>query len=366
MNSHVAERRLRNQGITRPRAGGAAAVVSMLGAVQAQEFEPAKWALGLRMPPGATAARLERAFAAGQILRTHVLRPTWHFVARADIRWMLALTAPRVHLRMAPYDRQLGLDAPLMTRALGAIERALGERDYQTRAELRVELSRAALPVDAIRLAHIMMYAELEALVCSGPRRDGQFTYALLAARAPDARVLPPDEALATLTRRFFASHGPATVRDFVWWSGLTTPDAKRGLEIVRARQTSIDGDVYWTTGGNPRLPARRSRAGRSRPIAHLLPVYDEYLVAYRVRKAVPHGPSVVPARVGPAILFQHAVVIDGQVAGTWRTARKDDGVAVTVAALRRLTPADRRAVLEAAARYERFVGVPVSLTMDR
>ena len=354
MNAAIAAARLRNQRITDPAGGDPAAVVAALGAVQAQEYGPAKWALGLRMRDGTTDARIERAFSDGRILRTHVLRPTWHFVARGDIRWMLALTGPVVQRRIASYHRRLGLDASLLTRATTVIERAIARRGPLTRHELRADLASAAIAVDSIRLAFIMTHAELTAVVCSGPRRDRQFTYALLADRAPDARALPRDNALSTLVRRFFASHGPATVRDFVWWSGLPTADAKRGLEIVRARHRLIDGHTYWTVG-------RNADAGRPSPkgLAHLLPIYDEYLVAYRDRLAVPR--AALPR--GSALTFQHALVIDGQVAGTWRTTRNDAGLAMTITPVRALTVRERRAARETASRYGRFLGTAISVS---
>src|SRR4030095_1502737 len=154
-----------------------------------------------------------------------------------------------------------------------------------TRAELGDSLHRARLPMTGNRLARVVMHAELEGVICSGRRRDGQFTYALLAERAPNARRLPRDEALASLGERFFRSHGPATIRDFAWWSGLTTADGKRAAEMIRPRRELIDGLPYGTIGESPRATARDQQL-------HLLPIYDEYLIAYRDRKAVPHGPS--------------------------------------------------------------------------
>ena len=347
MNAAIAAARLRNQHIASPAGGGPAAVVAALGAVQAQDFEAAKWGLGLRIGDGAIDAIVERAFANGRILRTHVLRPTWHFVPRADIRWMLDLTGPRVHRALASSHRRLGLDSALLTRATRVIERAIDEQGSSTRQELRGRLAKAGIVVDAMRLAFIMTHAELTAVVCSGPRRDRHFTYALLAERAPNARPLPRDEALGRLTGRYFASHGPATVRDFVWWSGLTTADAKRGLEIIRARQASIDGHVYWTAGNGSR---GRLLNPKRDVTAHLLPIYDEYLVAYRDRAAVPH--ATLPR--GSAISFQHALVIDGQVAGTWRVRNLE----MTITPIRALTARERKATRDAAARYERFLDV--------
>ena len=322
-----------------------------MGAVQAQEYGPARWGLALRSRASITDVAVHRAVDRGRILRTHILRPTWHFVAPADIRWMLELTGPRVHRILASYDRQIGLDSGVMTRAAGVLERALGDNGCLTRQELGPHLQRAGLPAGNRELAHIAMYAELEGLICSGPRRGKQSTYALLCHRAPAAERLQRDEALAELTKRYFRSHGPATVRDFVWWSGLTSIDAKRGLEMIRARQREVDGLRYWTVGRDSRSPPR------SKISLDLLPIYDEYLVAYRDLQAVPR----------PAYLmgtFQHALVIGGQVAGTWRTSVRARGAAVNLETLRPLTPTERRALAREVARYQRFLGVPVSLSL--
>jgi hypothetical protein len=345
--------RLQNQRITRPGPRGAEKVVAWFGAVQAQEYGPAKWGLGLRSPPGTTDAAIERAIDRGRILRTHVLRPTWHFVTPADIRWMLELTAPRVHRIMSSYDRRLGLDADVMTRAAGVFERALGDHGCLTRREVGAHLQRAGLPSGSMALAHMAMYAELEGLICSGPRRAKQSTYALVAERAPSAARLQRDEALAKLTRRYLRSHGPATIRDFVWWSGLKAADAKRGLEMIGARQREVDGLKYWTVGHDPRSTPR------SKGLLHLLPIYDEYLVAYRDHRVVPR-PAYALGN------FQHALVVGGQVAGTWRLVARAKGLAMDVRTLSRLTAAQRRGLAQAAARYRRFLGVPVSLSVTR
>ena len=351
MMGTIADQRLQNQRITRAGPRTPEKLVAWMGAVQAQEYGPARWGLGLRLRASTTDAAVHRAVDQGRILRTHILRPTWHFVTRADIRWMLDLTAPRVQRIMASYDRHIGLDPAVMTRAVGILERALGDAGCLTRQELGPHLQRAGLPAGNRELAHIAMYAELEGLICSGPRRGKQSTYALLAHRAPTAKRLQRDEALAELTRRYFRSHGPATVRDFVWWSGLTTTDAKLGLEMVRARPREVDGLRYWTVGRHP-LSAPRSRTS-----LHLLPIYDEFLVAYRDLHAVPRPAYLMGS-------FQHALVIGGQVAGTWRISASPKRVAVNVEPLRRLTSTERRGLAREVARYGRFLAVPVSLSV--
>jgi hypothetical protein len=252
---------------------------------------------------------------------------------------------------MSGYDRRLGLDAGVMTRAVGIVERALGEHRYLTRREIGAELARAGLPSRSMELAHIAMYAELEGVICSGPRRGKWSTYALLSERAPGAGRLSRDEALAELTRRYLRSHGPATVRDFVWWSGLKAVEVKRGLEMNRARSHDVDGVRYWTLGRESgSSPRRRTRV-------HLLPVYDEYLVAYRDHRVVPRPAYVLGS-------FQHALVIGGQLAGTWRPVAGRKGLVVKVETQRSLGGGERRVLVQAVSRYRRFLGIPVSLSV--
>jgi winged helix DNA-binding protein len=324
--------------------------VAWLGAVQAQDYPAAKWALGLRAP-GLTDADVESAFNRGTILRTHVLRPTWHFVTPADIRWMLALTGPRVNAINGHYCRRLGLDARVLARSRTVLERALRDGMQLTRAELGSVLRRAGVrDADGQALGHVMMNAELEGVVCSGGRQGRQFTYALLEERAAPARTLTRDEALGELTRRYFTSHGPATLRDYVWWSGLTVGDARRGIDIVGQGldRQALDNLTYWSAG--------TGAGGRVAKGALLLPNYDEYLIAHQDRDLVV-GPSRRSA-AGPrgSDVFTHSLILDARLAGSWTRTVGRDAVAVEVVSYRRLTPADRRAVAKAAERYGGFM----------
>jgi len=222
-------------------------VVSWLGAVQAQDYPGAKWALGLRAR-GVTDAMVEQAFGDGRILRTHVLRPIWHFLAPGDIRWILCICGPRVHAMNATYYRKMELDAPTFNRAISVIERALEGGKHLTRAELASVLKRGGIEAAGMRLAYLVMHAELDAVICSGPRRANQFTYALLDERVPPVPVMDREASLAALAGRYFSSHGPATLRDYVWWSGLRTADARTGIEMNRStlEQRIIDGRTFW------------------------------------------------------------------------------------------------------------------------
>jgi hypothetical protein len=209
------------------------------------------------------------------------------------------------------------------------------------------------------RLAMTVMYAELEGVICSGPRRGRKFTYANLAERAPKKARLDRDEALSELLTRYLQSHGPATVKDFSWWSGLTMADGKRAIEILGARRRDEDGLAYWSLDGrHPSTPRTRGSA------ALLLPIYDEYLVAYRDRVVVPHTQSQITKVPGWNVTFQHAVVINGQVAGTWRIPRVGGSIAIDVTLVPGLSARDRRAVADAAKRYGRFRRMPMDVRL--
>ena len=298
--------RLRNQRLVAPGCKTAEAVVAHLGAVQSQDYTGAVWALGLRAP-GLVAADVEASFTAGRVLRTHVLRPTWHFVVPADIRWMLALTGPQVQARMRPYDKPLELDAKVYVKARALIERALEGGHCLTREELSAALRRGRIVATGQRLAHLVMHAELEGAICSGPRRGKQFTYGLLAERAAKARILTRDESLAELARRYFASHGPATLRDFVWWSGLKVKEATAAVAMAGV-------EVLPT-------PPRASVAAGAH---YLLPNYDEYLIAYRDRDPVVDPDRARNLGVSNGREYPHQLVLDGRVGGSWQRQMTD------------------------------------------
>lgn len=355
-SNEVCRWRLAGQFLTSRGPGRPADLVQALGAVQSQDYAGAKWALGIRLP-GATDATLEREIDSGTILRTHVLRPTWHFVAAQDIRWMLELTASRVSAMMAPANRRLELDRDVVRRSNAVFERALGEGRCLTRTELRARLEDAKISVGTgQRLAHLVMQSELDGVLCSGPRRGKQFTYALLETRVPAAPRLARDEALAELTRRYFGARGPATAQDFAWWSGLTIADAKRGIELGGAEleRVMIDDRPHWRAADR-RLP----RASAS---ALLLPNYDEYFVGFRDRRAIAQrigSPSLV---TGASALIPHVIVVDGQLVGTWKRAVVKDRLVVTLRYQARVTKEESNRVRAAVERVGRFYGLEVEV----
>jgi hypothetical protein len=348
--------RLANQHLSRPIHKTAGEVVAWLGAIQAQDYAGAKWAVAQRTK-GLTDAAMDRALADGSILRTHVMRPTWHFVSPADIRWLLALTAPRVHAASAYGYRTLGLDQAIFRRSNAALARALRGGKQLTRTELASALEQVGIDASGLRLVHLVMRAELDGIICSGARRGKQFTYALLDERVSAAKTLERDEALAELTRRYFTSHGPATLQDFAWWSGLTMSDAKNGLEMVKRRlvQDVMDGKAYWAAASTP--PAKKSSQ-----TAYLLPNYDEYVVGYADRAAIFDSSHTekLDARNNP--LFQHTIVLNGRIAGTWSRTLKKDAVVVELSPFAALTKTETRAVHAAAEKYGEFLGMKIRI----
>jgi hypothetical protein len=350
--------RLRNQQLVESKRRKPAQVVSSLCAMQAQDYPAAKWGIGLRAP-GLQDPDVEQAFNDGLILRTHVLRPTWHFVAPEDIRWLLALSAPRIHAGNAYYYRQSGLDAKTFAKSCAMIHRVLEGGKTMTRAELAVYLTRAKVPAEGLKLAYLMMHAELEGVICSGPRRGKQFTYALLDERAPATKPRDREDALAELAKRYFASHGPATIRDFSWWSGLTIKDAQQAVESVRKNleSSTIGGVTHWSARGTDDGPARGSGA-------FLLPNYDEYLIAYKDR-----APVVDSARAANVVArsngaFANHLVIDGRLAGGWSRTLGANKVLIEVAPYKKLTPAQTRNVANAADCYGEYLGLAATLSL--
>jgi hypothetical protein len=328
-------------------------VVAWFGAVQAQEYALARWALGQRMVHG-TDVQVEQAFADGAILRTHVMRPTWHFVTPDDIRWLLELTAPRVHIVNGYMYRQLELDKAVLKRADNLIGEMVAGGNYRTRAEIAAGLAEHDIDTsNGIRLGYLVHHAELERIVCSGPPRGKQHTYALLDERAPNARRLTRDEALAELTRRFFTSHGPATVKDFAWWSGLTVADVKAGLAMLGGDITSevINGDSYYFTPSSPPPdpPAR----------GYLLPVYDEYTIAYKNHSS-PLNPAYEKLAADP--LFTSAFVYKGELIAMWRRTISKKTLIVEHMPFRPFSPEETAAFAAAAHQFGAFLNLPVLL----
>jgi hypothetical protein len=296
-------------------------LVGWMGAMQAQDYAMSKWAVGVRLP-GVTEEVVEDALNRGEILRTHVLRPTWHLVAAADIYWMLELTAPHILSSIRGRHRELELTEAIISKTFSILERVLAGGNSATREALMAELNLAGIATaDNNRSAHLMMRAELDGLVCSGPAAGKQQTYALLTERVPRKITLSRAEALATLARRYFTSHGPATLQDFIWWSGLPVAAAKSAVESIRSEcfSETIGTETYWW-GQNASVPAAVSTA------TYLLPAFDEYIISYRNRSAMLPNEHTQKA-VSDNGIFRPMVVVNGEVTGIWKRTVKSKTV---------------------------------------
>ncbi|MFD1144719.1 winged helix DNA-binding domain-containing protein [Larkinella insperata] len=351
-HSDLIRYRLYNQQLAQPTLTTPAEMVAWFGAVQAQDFPAGKWALGNRLPAG-TDADIELAIADRTIIRTWPMRGTLHFVAASDIHWLLDLIHPRSHAAYAGYLRRHELDETVITKSHAVLEKALTGDNQLKRSELKALLEEAGVPTDENRLGLLLGRASYDRLICHGVRRDKEFTFALLDEWVPRPKTLPREEALAELTRRYFTSHGPATLADFSWWSSLTLTEGKAGIELVKAyfRSEVVDGQTYWMPPSLPDL-------GISEPTAFLLPVYDEYLVAYKDRSAAFEGlDSAQVAKAGNGI-FSPVIVIDGRVVGTWNRKKTKQTVLVETNLFVSLSSAQQRALSAAIDRYQAFLNV--------
>lgn len=319
-------------------------VVEWLGAVQAQDYAAAKWALAQRSE-GLAESAIDRAFDDGEILRTHVLRPTWHLVLPGDIAWLLDVTAPRIRQINAYQEKQAELTPAILKKTRSVLRKALRGGNFLERKQVAEVLEKAGV-VDAekgLRFAYIMMDAELEGIVCSGPRRGKQFTYALLDERAPNARSLPRDAALKELAVRFFQSHGPATTADLANWATLTVKDATRAAELA---STSLTRDVE---NGRELWSAPSSAPRVSSGTVHLLPIYDEYLIGYKDRAGIVHPDHPLDR----ALTFTNWIFVDGRMAGTWKRTIAGKRVLVDVETFERPATPLKRAIAERVAGFK-------------
>lgn len=300
-------------------------------------------------------ADIEQELEDGKLIRTHILRPTWHLVAAEDIRWMMMLSAPRVHQANSFTYRQTGLDQALLNRCNDLIIKALEGHKYLTRSELQTVLAQHGVQADGVRLAAIMMYAELEAIICNGPRRGKQNTYALIDERVPATPSKTREEALAELTRRYFLSRGPATVKDFATWSGLTVADCKKGIDLFRPELHSIktEGNEYFYFKNKTGIGMESSGA------LHLLPIYDEYIMGYKDRSAYLKMTENIEPK--PNFAFFNTIVLDGQIVGTWKRVFQNKSIEFEYEFFQPLTQGQQLLFKNSLERFGGFHNLPVN-----
>lgn len=352
IKTEIAARRLHSQRLLEPAFSDPAAVVRWFGAMQAQEYPICLWAPASRLP-ATTETAMERALAERTILRTWPMRGTVHFVPAEDTRWMVELMASRAVGRYRSFYQRLGLTDEIFARSRAIFEHALRDGEPMTRRDLYALLRQNGIETADMRGVFIASQLAHQGLIVSGPFDGKQPTFVWLDAWAPNQRALSREEGLATIVRRYLRSHGPATVKDFVWWTGLTVADARAGLSAINAELASEDVDgqtYYWYDDALP-VPTT--------PVVRLVPPFDEYLVAYKDRSAVIHpGWQAISPRVD--LLGVCLVIVDGQVVGCWTQARKKTTVEVAMTLFRPLD-SDEQAALDAQlSRYGAFLGLDV------
>lgn len=355
---NIAHQRIINQQIVIPDFKDACHLVSYMGAMQAQDFAMAKWAIGCRVP-NTNAQQVEDAFNSGKILRTHLMRPTWHFAAAEDLHWILDLTVPQIKAVVKPRFVNWGFDDKILSEAFDVIQKSLSGGNHKTRKELQADLFQANITPDEGRLYHLMLWAELEKVVCSGRLKGKEQTYALLDEWVPCKKTFHREEALAMLAMRFFTSHAPATLADFIWWSGLKTTDARSGLELIKENlcHEKISGADYW-------FPNNYKEPDVISPTAILLPAFDEFVIAYKNRSAV-LNPDWGKTAISSNGIFKPLIVINGQVMGIWKRSLKKDSVLVELHFFRSLAVGEKELVEKAAWHYAHFEGKKLELKMQ-
>lgn len=334
-----------------------AETVARLGAMQAQDITGVQWSIGLRTQR-CRDNDVEKVLDDGSVVRTHVLRPTWHLLLPENVRWMQQLTAPRVKKLLSHYDKKFSLDRKILRRSFSLLEKALTGGKALTRDEIGLMLERSGIAAKGVRLGHILMHAELDVLLCNGPRKGKQITYALCEERISSSKKLTGEEALAALAHRYYSGHGPAQVKDFAWWSGLTIRDAQRGTESIAGSLLSLvnNGRTFWM----PEDDLIRRKTGRS---PSLLSIYDEYTIAYTDRNDIcEERYRSHLSKLGNALTA--VLLVGGMIAGTWRRRMKKGEVVLVVHPFRKLLKREKEEIAEAAVQYGNFYSLPVTWTI--
>jgi len=349
----IAIQRLHNQLLERTTLHHPGEVVAWFGAIQAQDWAGAKWSLGLRLP-GSTDVDIEQSMTSKAFVRTWALRGTLHFVAASDLRWLLALISPRIISNFQKRYLDLGLGEQTLARSNALLTAALQDGKQLNRTALLAILEQKSISTQGLRAAFLLQRAALDGLICQGVTYRNNPTYMSVEESLPSVKKMEHGDALVMLAMRYFTSHGPATLQDFTWWSGLTSKEAKDGLSGVQSQliHETIDGRIYWLS---PNMTANEVDCS---PNIYLLPGYDEYLVSYKDRSA-----SLYPLDKGNVNLangLSPTIIKNGQVVGTWQRRYKKETVIIKANLFSPLTASEKLAFDAAIHLYEEFLGVPV------
>ncbi|HPF52725.1 MAG TPA: winged helix DNA-binding domain-containing protein [Draconibacterium sp.] len=345
----ISNTRLINQRITGTKFNSVKEVVSWMGAMQAQDFYMSQWAVGVRMSD-ASESTINSAIDNAEIIRTHALRPTWHFVSPDDIYWMLDLSAPRIKTAMKSRDRELGLTESIFKKSNKILLTILAGDNHLTRAEIISEFQRERIPVDDNRASHLFVRAEIDKIICSGKLKGKKQTYALLSERVKNPKVLNRDEALAELAKRYFTSHGPTTLHDFNWWSGLNITETKQALEMVKSNLSSetVGDHTYWFANFQPEPVIENNEV-------YLLPAFDEFLISYKDRSASLTFDDHKKA-VSNNGMFWPVIVQNGSVIGIWKRIINKDKVALETVFFKKVNKTTKRSIEKAFSSYGDFI----------
>ena len=343
--------RLLNQQLSNPLFREPKELVSWMGAMQAQNYSMVKWAVGMRLK-SATIQAVEKALREGEILRTHVMRPTWHLVAAEDIRWMLKLSAQRIISANDSFAKGYDLDIPneLYTKAHDLLEKILCGKKSLTKQEIAEHFNRSGIVADNRRMTRFMARAEQEGIICSGEDRGSKCTYALLEERVPPMPELTKDESLARLARSYFRSHSPAVLQDFIWWSGLSVSDAKQAVYLIASELTT----EQWKEQTWYIHDTCRTRGKLSGHI-HLLPSYDEYLLGYKDRTDVLPLEHYSKAFTNNGLFFP-IVLHNGQVIGNWDKSVKKKSVDLKYSWFRQVADMNEETLERERQKFTRFL----------
>jgi len=293
-------------------------LAAFMGAIQAQDYGMAKYAIGARLK-NVDDEVVEQAINKAEIIRTHVLRPTWHFVAAEDIRWMLELTAKNLNRSLSSNNKRLELDEKIFRKCNSIIEKLLRDGKHLTRKEIMAALDKKGIKTNDLRAGHIMFRAETDMIVCNGIKKEKQFTYALFEERVPSTKKFTKEEALVELALRYFQSHGPAGLQDFTWWSGLSITDAKNGLELIKPKLVSEKNkeNIYW------HVPNVAAQKGKNHSTV-FLPSYDEFLISYKSRE-ISLDPLFASKSYTTNGIFNPIIVHNAKVIGIWKPQYKKE-----------------------------------------
>lgn len=357
--SDIPNLRLRNQQIAATNFNSVNELVGWMGAIQAQDYNQAKWAIGVRLPH-LTENQIESAINQGDIIRTHLMRPTWHFVSADDIYWMLELTAKQIKSAMKSRNRDLDLTVSVFGKSQEIMAKELEGNRSLTREELNRALNRTGINTDGQRLSHLLMEAEIDGIVCSGAMQGKKQTYALLSERVHAKKTLAKDEALALLAKKYFTSRGPATLADFVWWSGLPVADARSALEMNKPTLISetIDSETYWYTEPVS-IPSPLPDS------VYLLPAFDEYLISYKNRSAaitIDHHKKSISNNG----IFRPVIVVNGQISGLWKRIVKKETLRIELDHFRTHNKTEIHAIARAAQSFGLFSGKNIEIKLPK